>query len=195
MESMNISLPEPPQGTLWTARLPPAASAAQRANTCAELIRADEKREGARTAGVPCSWRLAGPVTELSDAEWKAIREDAPGSRQAAAARPSPDAGVRQSAAARLDLIVRVLHASSDWWGCWAWRPDHTMPDTAPTSLCAPNSPASMLARHPSKERWTAWPDPPLAEGQNQTLRCINALKAGSLPVDEVLARCQRNFE
>ncbi len=25
--------------------------------------------------------------------------------------------GVRQSAAARRDLIVRVLHASSDWWG------------------------------------------------------------------------------
>lgn len=75
MESMNISLPEPLKhfvdGQIATGRYSSASEYVR------ELIRADEKRKAQEQLEALLLEGLQDPVTELSDAEWKAIREDA----------------------------------------------------------------------------------------------------------------------
>ena len=68
------------------------------------------------------------------------------------------------------------------------------MPDTAP-SLALRAELAGLNASAPPQQKEVDGWLIRLSPGKAKRSRCINALKAGSLPVDEVLARCQRSFE
>jgi antitoxin ParD1/3/4 len=75
MESMNISLPEPLKqfvdGQISTGRYSSASEYVR------ELIRADEKRKAQEQLETLLLEGLQSPATELTSAEWKAIRQEA----------------------------------------------------------------------------------------------------------------------
>jgi antitoxin ParD1/3/4 len=75
MQSMNISLPEPLKefvdGQIATGRYSSASEYVR------ELIREDEKRKAAERLEALLLDGLAGEETELTRADWSAIREEA----------------------------------------------------------------------------------------------------------------------
>lgn len=75
MESMNISLPEPLKqfvdGQIMTGRYSSASEYVR------ELIRADEKRKAEEQLEAKLMEGLSSPETELTPADWKAIRKEA----------------------------------------------------------------------------------------------------------------------
>ena len=75
MESMNISLPEPLKqfvdGQISTGRYSSASEYVR------ELIRADEKRKAAEELETKLLEGLRSPESELTKADWKAIRSEA----------------------------------------------------------------------------------------------------------------------
>ncbi len=75
MESMNISLPEPLKqfvdGQISTGRYSSASEYVR------ELIRADEKRKAEEQLNAKLLEGLGSPESELTAADWKAIRSEA----------------------------------------------------------------------------------------------------------------------
>ncbi len=75
MESMNISLPEPLKqfvdGQISTGRYSSASEYVR------ELIRADEKRKAEEELSAKLLEGLNSPRSELTKADWKAIRSEA----------------------------------------------------------------------------------------------------------------------
>ena len=75
MESMNISLPEPLKqfvdGQISTGRYSSASEYVR------ELIRADEKRKAKDQLEAKLLEGLSSPESELTAADWKAIRSEA----------------------------------------------------------------------------------------------------------------------
>ena len=75
MESMNISLPEPLKqfvdGQISTGRYSSASEYVR------ELIRADEKRKAEDQLEAMLLEGLSSPESELTKADWKAIRSEA----------------------------------------------------------------------------------------------------------------------
>lgn len=75
MESMNISLPEPLKqfvdGQISTGRYSSASEYVR------ELIRADEKRKAEEELEARLLEGLNSPESELTKADWKAIRSEA----------------------------------------------------------------------------------------------------------------------
>ena len=75
MESMNISLPEPLKqfvdGQISTGRYSSASEYIR------ELIRADEKRKAEQELEAKLLEGLASPESELTKADWRAIRSEA----------------------------------------------------------------------------------------------------------------------
>ena len=75
MESMNISLPEPLKqfvdGQISTGRYSSASEYVR------ELIRADEKQKAEGQLEAMLLEGLKGPESELTKADWKAIRSEA----------------------------------------------------------------------------------------------------------------------
>ena len=75
MQSMNISLPEPLKqfvdGQIATGRYSSASEYVR------ELIRADEKRRAEQALETRLMEGLNAPETELTPADWKAIRGEA----------------------------------------------------------------------------------------------------------------------
>ena len=75
MQSMNISLPDPLKqfvdGQISTGRYSSASEYVR------ELIRADEKRKAEESLEAKLLEGLSSAETELTPADWKAIRKDA----------------------------------------------------------------------------------------------------------------------
>ncbi len=75
MQSMNISLPDPLKqfvdGQIAQGRYSSASEYVR------ELIRADEKRKAAEALEAKLLEGLSGPESELTPADWNAIREEA----------------------------------------------------------------------------------------------------------------------
>jgi antitoxin ParD1/3/4 len=88
MQSMNISLPEPLKqfvdGQISTGRYSTASEYVR------ELIRADEKRKAEEQLEALLLEGLNSPETELTDADWQALRRDAL-ARLQARAKASPE--------------------------------------------------------------------------------------------------------